>query len=173
MKTKSITVETIISGFSHIIWILMLVILLYPINISELIQMLSTISIGGVAILASLSFGASYFIGSLLDRIFADLSSLFKDPPDISELNRASRENKEAAQDYYTSWLLKSFFRSVMFSIPAIVVLGIFIDCKMNTSKAFYFILIIGGIIEILTITAFVTQRVDVKKKLDMLLDRR
>ncbi len=64
MKTKSISIETIISGFSHIFWILLVIIFfLHPFEISELIKMFSGIGIGEVAILASLAFGASFCTG--------------------------------------------------------------------------------------------------------------
>ncbi len=170
MKTKSITIETIISGFSHIIWILMLVILVYPINISDLIIMFSGISIGAVAILASIAFGASHFIDQLLNRIFAGIISLFETPLNLNEFYEASKKNKEVARIYYSSWLEKSFFRSMMFSLLMIVVLAICLDLKFNSGKAFWIILIIGGPIEILTFIAFFTQRKEVKKQLDALM---
>jgi hypothetical protein len=170
MKTKSINVETIISGFSHIIWMIMLIILLYPINNLAFITEFNNISIGAVAILAAIAFGASHFIGQLQYRIFADLSSLCKDPPDINKLNEAKKDNEKLAQDYNTSWLQKSFFRSMMFSLLLIMILAMCIDCKFNSCKASCIILIIGGSIEVFTIIAFITQRRDTEKKLKILM---
>lgn len=164
MRTKSINAETIISGFSHIIWILMLIILLYPINISDIIKEFKNISISAFAILATIAFGASHFIGQLQYRLFADLSSLFKKPSDLEALNKAKMNNEKLALVYNISWLQKSFFRSMMFSLMLIVVFAICIDCKLYSCNDLCVIILIGIPIEVLTIIAFITQRGETEK---------
>ena len=75
------------------------------------------------------------------------------------------------ARSYNESWLQKSYFRSMMFAIFMNIIFAVCLDSKYNSGKASCIILIIGGIIEILTIIAFITQRLDAEEKRKILMN--
>jgi hypothetical protein len=168
MKIKDIFLETLISGFSHLVWLIMFIILLSEMDATKfniLFATINTISVGVAAILASIIFGSSFFLGSLANRILSDILSLFNDPPDQATLNKARENNKSAALAYDLSWLNKNFFLSMAVAGLFILILSLLLDRKYMSENNSAIILIIGLPIVCTTIIALFTQRNDFHKK--------
>jgi hypothetical protein len=172
MKIKDIYLETLISGFSHLVWLIMFILLLADMDATKfniLYATINTISVGVAAILASFIFGLSFFLGSLANRILSDILSLFSDPLDQTILNNARENNKAAAFAYDSSWLNKNFFLSMAIAGLLILILSLTLNCKYMSENNSAIILIIGLPIVCATIIAFFTQRKDFLKKKNML----
>jgi hypothetical protein len=168
MQIKQIYIETLISGFSHLIWLLMFILWLSDMNatkFSDLYTTTITISVGATALIASVIFGISFFLGSLANRILSDILSLFSKPLEQSILNKAREKNKEASFAADSSWLNKHFFLSMSSSGLLIFVLSLLLDCKYMSSTHSTIILIVGFPIVCATIIAFFTQRHDFQRK--------
>ncbi len=168
MKIKDIYLETLISGFSHLIWLIMVVLLLSDMDSTKfdtLYTTINNISVGIAAILASVIFGVSFFLGSLSNRILSDILSLFSDPIEQTKLNKAHENNLAAAHAYDLSWLNKNFFLSMSISGMLILILSLLLSCKYISGNNSAIILIIGLPIVCATIIAFFTQRKDFLQK--------
>jgi len=174
MSTKAIKLETLIAGF-----ILLLVTILFVflrISDEELyntFKYFNSVSVGASAILLTIIFGLSYILGSLSHRIGADLSDLYyilrsKNKPQI---NIPSGTDDKLAQDFYNKWLVKSFYRTLMFSAPFIIVELALLDNRLSSGQHLSTIIIIGIAVEVVITIAFFTQRNDYLKSGNLIND--
>jgi hypothetical protein len=159
MDTKSVVPETIISGFSHLLWLVMSVILLIDVDFTKVIKSFTEISAGGTILLAPIIFGGSFFLGTLITKLLVGVSSIFSTPPDNSMLRKARGRNKEFANELDMSWLSKSFFLSMSFALLLILIMAICLECKYGGGNNWWVIFIVGFPIEISTVITFFIQR--------------
>lgn len=159
METKSVVPETIISGFTHLTWLIMLIILVSGVDIAKFISFLMDISAGPAVLLAAMVFGLSHFLGTLANRLLASLLSIFSNAQDISTMTKARGNKKELANELDMNWLAKNYFLSMSFAGLFLIILTLCLDCKFDSGNQCGTILVIGLPLEVATIVAFLTQR--------------
>jgi hypothetical protein len=120
---------------------------------------MSDLSSGTAVILAAVVLGLSHFLGTLVNRLSADISSVISASPNQAELFKARVKNKDLANELDISWLAKSYFRSMGIAGILILIMSLGLDYKFYGGADCLIILLVGVPIEILTVVAFFTQR--------------
>ncbi len=164
MNTKSVLLETIIVGFLCLLVFLLFISLQLTVEeLNKVIVVLSSISGGASALLVIIAFMFSFIFGSLSYRIGADISRLYQKINGSQEpqLFIDKPINERILQDYYSKWTVKSFYRSIMLLVPFILVQSLMLDYKLSSGEYFFTIILIGSLIEIVVVIAFITQRID------------
>lgn len=169
MQTQSIAPETIISGFAHFLWLAMFSLLCAEVDIPSMIDWLSKVSVGAIALLLPILFGASHFLGTLANRIGSDIISIRNSEPDLKNRYKGREKYKEAAIACDLSWRTKAFFLSMAFAIAMTTIMTVWLDCRSRSGKDWALILAIGIIICVLSIIAVITQNKDFRRLQDFI----
>lgn len=163
MNTRRLWPEIIISGACHLAWLVLLTIHILGRDPFELLQSLSTISGGAAALLASAIFGASYGLGSMVDRVLSDVSELVagwvgKPQLDSVVVKNLKDPDSGLLPSLFDRGMLKAFFRSI--SLAILLNVGVLL-CVFGTSnsKVSAAIIVVGAGLEICFVAAFITQR--------------
>jgi predicted GIY-YIG superfamily endonuclease len=149
MKSESFTPDIIISGFLHLIWIVLFGMKQFNQTPNVVFEAISKISTGAAALLGSIILGASFLLGVLVQRFIIEVIDFRKKKVDLplpSSGNDTSRRIYLAHSD-------KRFFLSAAFSIALVIYFAI----KLSP-QYYYPILTVGLIGEILIILAMIVS---------------
>ena len=157
MTTDRIRFEVIVSGFFHIVWMVMLWMVSCNISPNGLFVILRDVQVGFVAILAPITVGASFFLGMLVDRTLSSMSPVYYFVTRQQMPPSKVRRSKDGAHQLDLRWVAKAFFRSVSLA-------GIMITYLSFRLKADWSILTFEGVLEVVCIYAFLTARSEYAK---------
>jgi len=149
--------ERIITGFAHLLWVVLFTMLLMDIKPEELYNYLLELNTGYVALLASFIIGLSYYFGNLSDWFIILIISYYmkifkKEAKPLSKIKSKLENNKDTLQELRNIYIDKSFHRSIFIAGLFIILSSILLDGKWNEYKNFFTIISVGGFIEIITV---------------------
>ena len=147
--------ERIISGFAHLVWIILLIMLMLNLDPIESITKIKDISSGAAALIASLIIVASFFLGNLFDKIIIILNRIIMKLFNIEEqlmselIDKYKEKETEEIRDLENYWIDKAFFRSIGIAVLLIIIFSLLLNCKYEKTNYCCAIIIIGLMIEI------------------------
>lgn len=155
MDTQKLFPERIISGFAHLIWLVIIIFIILGINPTQFADYIKDIGSGFAAILVAMIIGASFLVGNLFDWIITDQVKLWSNifgiiPKPISEIIDLPKVNSEYMLDLRNSYLDKAFFRSIGSAGIAIIIASLLWNYLNGSYVNVYLcILIVGLLFEI------------------------
>ena len=174
MDTYKQVPERIISGSFHLIWIVLLIFVLLGINPTEVAEYIKTISGGLAALIASITIGASFFLGNLFDRAISEAVRIYMElrsisPKPILELKmKQIKCSSDELLELVNNYKDKAFFRSVSMAGLVIILLLLYWNLEYVFSGVGLSIIVVGLILESMSIRIFFVLR----KKYAELYDR-
>ena len=141
MSTKQFRIEILIAGFSHLLWMTFLAILILGKSTDMIFCFISDTETGIGVILSAIIVGVSYYLGMLAEH---SLSTIIYFCGDEDKRARIIGDHKGNSHEIYAN---KIFFLSMAVAIPLIVILLLLINRFEYCSLSFT-ILIIGTILE-------------------------
>jgi hypothetical protein len=171
MDNKRIWPEIVISGFLHLVWIVILLINCTHGSITDIFNSIIKLQTGPFAVIASLVIGGSFLIGLLTNRIFVFISEIygkicskicskkFTKPASDDDLLIALKNAPHLATALEDRSAHKAIFRSAIVSIPLITLTLLPWANGQTNPSVVSVIAITGAVLMILFTIAFITQR--------------
>lgn len=140
MKTNPFNIEILVAGFSHLVWLTLLALLLLGISPTNIVEPLSKIGSGTAVVLVALIGGVSFYLGFLAQAFLIFVSFL---------INKKERKNKiySYLKEKDKVWNNKNFFRSMAFAIFGIMIFLLIMGSYNYESFRYLLAIIVIGII--------------------------
>ena len=116
MNTKLFRIEIVIAGFSHLLWMTFLSLLILEKSPNIIFNYLSTIQSGSAVGLSTLVICISYFLGMLAEHFGSSLIYFLRDE---GKKELIISQFKDKPDEVYAN---KIFFLSMSFAIPIIAI---------------------------------------------------
>ena len=148
MSIKALNIETVFSGFIHLLWSTLLTLIILGESPSIVLNFFDKIESGPSVLLIAVAFSMSFFLGRIAEHFFIALNFCRKNKDDKEKKIKSFAGNNETKGEI---WGNKMFFFS---SLVGLLILGFLLYILTESWNAKVAIIVIGGMLITATVVS-------------------